>query len=195
MSFDFLEELKQNKNKPAVNCDQEAHRDKFIKMHMFKVENLKNLNGRLPEADEIFFIWTMNSFNAFTFIPYVIKSAGTIDNLVFSTYSINTRIVNALTRWMESGKIKHIHIFISDSIKYRMPKVVDLLEGLINGSKGKITIKYAWNHSKVTLIQTANHYFVVEGSGNFSENAQIEQYIFMNNKNVFDFRHKWIAND
>lgn len=154
MSFNFLEDLKQNAVKPVANCVQESHREKFIKMHMFKVENLKNLNGRFPEADEIFFIWTMKSFNAFTFIPYVIKSAGVIDNLVFSTYSINTRIVNSLTRWMESGKIKNIHIFISDSIKYRMPKVVDLLEGLMNGGRGKITIKYAWNHSKVTLIRT-----------------------------------------
>ena len=36
-----------------------------------------------------------------------------------------------------------------------------------------------------------NHY-VVEGSGNMSQNGQYEQYIFENNKPVYDFHKNWM---
>lgn len=189
--FDFLKSIKEKKDGPVEKTNQDIQVERFIEMHTHKVGSLKELAGRLPGNDEIFFIWTMKSFNAFTFIPYVIKSCGVIDNLVISTYSINTRIVNSLTRYLDKEQIKNIHIFISDSIKYRMPKVVDLLECL-NTVRKNMSIKYSWNHSKVTLIEAANNSFVIEGSSNFSENAQIEQYVFLNNKNVYDFRFNWI---
>ena len=48
--------------------------------------------------------------------------------------------------------------------------------------------KRQWNHSKVQLIKSDGNYFVVEGSGNFSENAANEQYIFVNNEEVYRFR-------
>ena len=67
-----------------------------------------------------------------------------------------------------------------------MPAVVDLLE--VKARDREISIVYAWNHSKVQLIKSNGNYFVVEGSGNFSENAANEQYIFLNNEYVYKFR-------
>lgn len=74
---------------------------KFEKIHSAKIENIKNLCGQLPAPGEIVFLWTCNSFNAFTFIPYVIKYSGMIEELCISTYSINTRIVESLAKWYE----------------------------------------------------------------------------------------------
>lgn len=56
-------------------------------------------------------------------------------------------------------------------------------------------VKYAWNHSKVTLLRSSDNHFVIEGSGNFSDNSRHEQYIFLNSKKVFYFRKNWIMND
>lgn len=187
-----LNEIKKHEVPITKNKDDVA-RHKFTSMHMLKVNNIKQLIGKLPAPDEILFLWTLNSFNAFTFIPYIIKELGRIDNLVFSTYSINTRIVNSLIRWMDKGKIEHVYIFISDSMKFRMPKVVDLLNSYITAGN-KIYVDYDWNHSKVTLIQAKQHHFIIEGSGNFSENAQYEQYVFLNNMNVYNFRFNSIKN-
>ena len=163
--------------------------NKFIGIHTKKVENIKNLIGDFPSENEIFFLWTLKSFNSFTFIPYIIKYAGAITNLTFTTYGINARIVNSLTRWFDKGEIKNIHIVIAESIKYRMPKVVDLMESIFKQRKN-IKVDYVWNHSKISLVKTSNHHFVIEGSGNFSENAAFEQYVFLNNKNIYDFRIK-----
>lgn len=178
---------------PVTKTNDEIARQKFTKMHMVKINTLKQLIGKLPAPDEIIFLWTLNSFNAFTFIPFVFSETGRIDNLVFSTYSINTRIVNSIIRWMHRGKIEHVHIFISDSMKFHMPKVVDLLNGYVTAGNN-IKVDYVWNHSKVTLIKANQHHFVIEGSGNFSENAQHEQYVFLNNNEVYNFRLNSIKN-
>lgn len=192
-SFDDLRkhiETEETRNNEESKDD--IKRDNFMKIHTAKVETLKELNGRLPQCGEIFFLWTINSFNAFTFIPYIIRECGFIDELLITTYSINMRIVDSLIRYIDKGKIKHVSLFISDSIKFRMPKVYDHLSALVAHRADVLKIFYSWNHSKVTLINAGGNFYDVEGSGNFSENAQHEQYIFLNSKEVYDFRKHWI---
>jgi hypothetical protein len=166
----------------------------FLRIHSEKLETLKELLGRLPEENEIFFIWTLKSFNAFTFIPYLIKHAGIIDEMVITSYSINKRIVNALVKLIDSGKIKSVTLLLSDTMKFRMPAVVDLLQSLIT-HREDFKVYYSWNHSKVSLCRVQDQHFVIEGSGNWGENARHEQYIFMNSKKIFHFRKTYIDNE
>ncbi len=186
MMFDILgiSDGSEQEDKSGVMVDQ------FLQMHGERIESIKNLLGRIPGNGEIFFLWTLNSFNAFTFIPYVIKECGIIEELILSTYSINIRIIDALVRLIDSGMIKQVDIFISDSIKSRLPKVCDHLLAVVGNKPIRVT--FSWNHSKIALIKTADHYFDIEGSGNFSENAAHEQYVFLNNRKIYDFRKKEI---
>lgn len=193
-SFNELQKSKVNEDQSTVSKD-DIKRDNFMNIHTAKVETLKELNGRLPQCGEIFFLWTINSFNAFTFIPYIIKECGQIDYLLITTYSINRRIVDSLTRYIDKGKIKRVELFISDSIKFRMPRIFDHLSSLAAHRKDVFSVYYSWNHSKVALIEAGGHYFDVEGSGNFSENAQHEQYVFTNSREVYDFRKHWIIDE
>lgn len=169
-------------------------RDNFLNQHSIKVETLKELTGRLPKQDEFFALWTMKSFNAFTFIPYLIKELDKIDDLVLSTYSINRRIIDSLIKKIDQRKIEKVRLFISDSLKYRMPRVVDHLSSMINTRENIISAHYAWNHSKITLVRCGDQFFTIEGSGNWSENAQFEQYLFFNDKRLYDFRLNCITN-
>lgn len=191
--FDFLGAIQPEPPPTKKEDNLSASRvERFEKMHIEKVGSLKNLMGQLPANGEIFFLWTLNSFNAFTFITYIIKYVGDIEKLTFSTYSINERMLASLIRWYDKGCNKSIYICISDSIKNRVPKVNDQLQAFSNGRN--MTISYAWNHSKVTLIKTTEHYFVVCGSGNFSENALNEQYIFLNDERIYRFYEQCIRN-
>ena len=162
------------------------HLAKFLHRHDEKIESVKNLIGRPPVEGEIYFLWTMKSFNAFTFIPYIFKESGIIDELVISTYSINIRIIDALVKYVDQKRILSVVIFISDTIRTHNVKVYDHLMAL--SEKYPIEIKYCWNHSKVTLMLSDGNYYGVEGSGNFGENAQHEQYIFYNSKEEYEFR-------
>lgn len=179
--------------------DESAKQDKsavasqrYEAIHIEKVNSLKQLIGRVPDKGEIFFLWTLNSFNAFTFITYIIRHIGPIEQLIFSTYSINERILCSLIRWYDKGAIRDIHICISDSIKTRVPKVNDQLQSFARDRN--ISISYAWNHSKVTLIKVETHHFVICGSGNFSENALNEQYIFLDDEHIYNFYADCIKN-
>ena len=160
--------------------------ERFLQLHEHRIESIKDLAGHPPAAGEMFFLWTVNSFNAFTFIPYIIKESGSIDELILSTYSINIRIIDALIRLIDKCLIASVVIFISDSIRSRLPKVYDHLMALVETRP--VRVIYAWNHSKIALIRSGDNYFAVEGSGNWGENAQHEQYVFLNNKRVFEFR-------
>jgi len=172
----------------------EILRDSFLHQHEKKIKTLKELINSVPGENEFIALWTLKSFNAFTFIPYLIHIYGKIDYLAISTYTINRRIIDSLTKKIDQGKIDHVKLFISDSLKYRMPKAVDHLSMMIN-ARHQITAHYAWNHSKITLAQCGDHFFTIEGSGNWSENAQYEQYLFFNNKRLYDFRLNCITND
>lgn len=166
-----------------------------MELHHFKVNNIKELLGRYPAKDKIYFLWTVNSFNAFTFIPYLINHTGSINELVISTYSINNKIINSLSGFLVNSLVGSVYILISDSAKFRIPIVVDNLEQLAESFPQQVKIRYAWNHSKVTLIRTNEHHFVIEGSGNFSENSRHEQYVLLNSREIFEFRKKWITDE
>ena len=151
-----------------------------------KVASLKELCGRLPQEGEAFFIETKKSFTAFTFIVYLIRHAGRAGHLYVATYSTNERVINAMLRWREKGLLGSIHLHVSETLKFRMPKVFDRLEALHRD--GVITLSSSWSHKKVAAIDTPAGCFVVEGSGNYGENAMEEQYVFIKNKEVYEFR-------
>ena len=85
---------------------------RFESILSYRVNSLKDLCGRLPEENEIFFIETKKSFTAFTFIVYLMKHAGYVESLYIATYSTNERIINALLRWKEKGLLGTIHLQI-----------------------------------------------------------------------------------
>lgn len=160
---------------------------KFWEMHVQRVENLKKLIT-LPDPESCCFLWTINAFNAFTFIPYCISHFGFIDHLALSTYTISMKVADALFREIDHGRIKSVEIFVSESLRFRMPKVVEHIDAMIVSRPVKV--RYVWNHSKITCVNCGNNFLVLEGSGNWSENAQFEQYILTNSKKIYDFRKK-----
>lgn len=181
MNYYFsLKELRQEMS------DSRLFSRRFETMLVFKLNSLKELCGRLPGDNEAFFIETKKSFTAFTFIVYLIRHAERVNHLYIATYSTNERIINALLRWREKDLIGSIHLHISETIKFRMPKIFERLVQL--HQDGVIELSFAWSHKKITCLDTAAGFFVVEGSGNYGENAMEEQYVFLKNKEVYEFR-------
>lgn len=160
--------------------------DAFDVEMLFRVDSLKRLTRKLPEQGEIFFIETTKSFTAFTFVTHVVKAVNYVHHVYIATYSTNERIINALMRWRERGRIGTVHLHISETIKFRMPEVYERLIRLRD--EGKLELTFAWTHKKVTCLDTSEGAFVVEGSGNYGENALKEQYIFLKSDKVYEFR-------
>lgn len=160
----------------------------YLNHHLEKIAKVEDLI-RIPQEGEVFYIYTENAFNAFTFIPFIAKRYF-IQEIFASTYSISRRVVEALQEMQQSGKVGEVTLLISDSMIKRNPVTVETLEAVAKVNKN-IKTKYYWNHSKVTLIKAVleeqEFHLVMEGSGNWSENAQLEQYTITHSKEVYDF--------
>lgn len=190
-----LFDISELKNKNAQAAQQANGADKaqartlqFLQEHYMRIESVKQLIGSAPKPDEIMFLWSLHSFNAFTFVPYLLKEHGHIQHLSMSTYTVNMRIADALFRMAATGQVQKISLYISESLKFRMPKVVDHLQALQQNRPDLLEVHYCWNHSKITLAQCGSNYYTIEGSGNWSENARFEQYIFANKQALYNFR-------
>lgn len=182
--FDIAETTGQD-SQPARTSGLMAER--FLRIQSYKIVSLKELIKKLPDENEIYFIWTTSSFTGFTFIPMLINECGIIDELTLATFSINKRILNALVKLIADGKILKVNMLISDALPYQLPKVFEHLKSVLS-NHDNITVRYGWNHAKIACIRIGDEKFVVEGSGNWGENAQHEQYVFTRCKNIYEFR-------
>ena len=161
---------------------------KYLLAHYQKVSSVKKDLKRLPEAEEFFFLQSDNSFNAFTFIPVVLENQSA-RHLMATTYSINKQVINALVELHKTGKVDKITLCVSDTMLRRNPVTTDLLAA-ISREHANINVLFSWVHAKVCLIETDSAHYVIEGSGNWSENAYYEQYMFAKSANLFAFREK-----
>ena len=173
---DLEEEMKDSRSYSAF----------FESVVCMKVQNLRELCGRLPMENEAFFIETYKSFTAFAFIVYLMKHTGHVNHLYVATYSTNARVINSILRYREKGWLGSIHFHVSETLKFRMPQVFEHLRQL--AADGVIKLTFGWSHKKVACVDTPQGQFVIEGSGNYGENALEEQYVFINSKEVYDFR-------
>lgn len=170
----------------------DLYASKFLVFHFEKLKSLEENLKRLPSPEEIFFLQSDNAFNAFTFIPFVAKNHP-IKELHASTYSISRKVIDALIEMHDRGMIEQITLMISDSMIKRNPTTIENLMAMAS-SRPNLKVVYAWSHAKVCLMKTHDHFYVIEGSGNWSENAHYEQYILTNSKGVYDFRMELFTN-
>jgi hypothetical protein len=166
----------------------EKFTSKYLVSHYQKVSSLEKDLMRVPTPEEFFFLQSDTAFNAFTFIPLVAKLYP-IKELHASTYSISRKVIEALIEMHDKGQIERITLLVSDSMIKRNPLTIDNLMSMAS-SRPNVTVLYAWVHAKVCLLKTHDDFYVIEGSGNWSENAHYEQYTFANSKGLYDFRMK-----
>ena len=185
--FDYKNLQKEKEEKPS-----ELWTSKYVANHFQKISSLDQDLNRLPSIDEFFFLQSDKAFNAFTFIPMIAR-VFPIKELYACTYSISRGVIDALVEMHDKGMIEQITIMISDSMIKRNPTTIEHLKALCS-SRGNIKAVYAWSHAKVCIMKTADFHYVIEGSGNWSENAHYEQYLLANSKGLYDFRKELFTN-
>jgi hypothetical protein len=141
----------------------------------------------LPSKGGMVMMQSDIAFNAFDLIVYM-ASKFPIKHLYASTYSISRKSIESMIYLHDAGQIEQLTLLISESMIKRNPATIDNLHAMVS-SRPNIKVLYAWSHAKVNLLQThENDYFVLEGSGNLSDNAHFEQYVLINSKEAFDYR-------
>lgn len=162
------------------------------KVHLLKAKQLSDLCF-LPKRGEQYRIITEKQFNAYALILHLIENE-IINDLFLAIYRINQPTVDSIIDLIDSGKIRKATFIISNFFNQtKKPEKWSLkLKNYCNKNKNTKHI-YTHNHAKVLAIDTNSGYYVFEGSGNMSDNARIEQYLYENNKKTFDFHKEWMT--
>jgi predicted DNA binding protein len=143
----------------------------------------------LPNDGQQLRLITMSSFNSIAFIK-LISDTEVIEEMILVIFAINISAARILIDLFESGKIKKMKLVVSSirNAGYTIKsKAVEMLS-----KQSKIEMMFVNSHAKISAIRTANNHYVIEGSGNFSYNGRIEQYIIDNDQDLFNFTKNWI---
>lgn len=165
-----------------------AERDKAFR----KIRTLHDLCP-IPKPGEQWRIITEKQFNAFALIQGAVEN-DIIEELYLAVYRINEPIVANLIDLIESGKIRRATFVISSFFNQtKKPEqwAKRLREYCANNPNTSHI--YCHNHSKVVAFKTqGGGYFVFEGSGNMSDNARIEQYLYEQSEASYNFHKSWM---
>lgn len=151
------------------------------------LNNIKQISG-IPLKNQHFRIVTKNAINTFDFIQAILVNE-IINNLTIAIYRIGKKIILQLIELQKSSKIDNIVFLINDGFPKLVPDAYNLLKSF---ESKNLIIKLENNHTKIILAETKENYYVIEGSGNLSINARIEQYCFDNNELIYNFHKNWI---
>ena len=162
------------------------------KIHFLKAKALSDLCLK-PKKNEQYRIITEKQFNAYALILHLLQTE-IIEEMYLAIYRINQPTVDSLIDLIESNKIKKSTFVISNFFNQtKKPEKWAIKLKNFCDKNDRCKHIYIHNHSKVLAIKTKENYFIFEGSGNMSDNARIEQYIYEESKDVFLFHKKWMS--
>jgi len=194
----FKSEIIHKKRRSRIAGAKDLHSDNF-KSNSITVTTkdrikesfaaISTISG-IPESGEQHRIVTIKAIVTLDFILAVLAEEKIID-LYVAVYVIGKKTIAELLSLHKSQDIQNLFFLVNTRI-YAKTGINEML--MVNGSKNW-RVKMAHTHTKIILMKTAQgNYYVVEGSGNMSQNGQYEQYIFENNKPVYDFHKDWMEN-
>ena len=149
--------------------------------------------GRLPDPGESIHIVSNARFDFWDWVPAILEMAAprVAEEYFGSTWILNRRNAVEMLALYDAGKLKRIGMITGVYFKRRESAVfATLYEGL--KARGQ-RFKAALNHSKwFTMLLSDGTGITVEASANFTENGNMEQFVYTNDRPLFDF-YKSIA--
>jgi len=189
MSFDdFFSEHK----KPIEGRTQKEEKiyQKYKKIITQKRENLNIDMQKIDDGQQLRII-TSNAINAIVAID-LIMSHSTINEVFICIYRMNLKAVEFIRSNIYNTGIKCtilLSSFFRENKRYER-----WFEQLAALDSEQFRVKTGCLHAKIFACRTHdNKHYVFEGSGNLSDNARIEQYIFEKNEAVYNFHKKWMS--
>lgn len=183
---------KEEEEKEQVNAREYLAKIKYDKIICKKASNFKDIVGVNLEQNTQYRIVTDKSFNAIIVVSYLLEYYN-IDEIYIVVYRMNNKSFDYLKSIIGKDNIKTgiiVSSFFRENKRYeRWAKEIKIL----SENTENVKTSFCNSHAKVFLAKTTcGKHIVFEGSGNLSDNARFEQYIFEDNESVYNFHKKWI---
>lgn len=142
----------------------------------------------LPKQGEQIRLITTTAFNSIAIIQLIAEQE-IIKSAKLVIFAINQYAAKVLIE-LKNKKLLNDTILVISSIRNAGIKDKSIAVEML---KKHFEIIFITSHAKIAILETERgNYYSIEGSGNFSYNARLEQYIIDNDKKLFEFSKEWI---
>lgn len=177
---------------PSARVLRRRHKLRFAKM--LKEETLAEAVADPPKPGESIHAVSNGKYDFATWIPQIIDWIDRADCLWCSTWTLSRPNADDIFTLHDEGKIApgQLHFLTGLYFKRRDTATYNyLLDGLL---KRGGRYKAFENHCKVLLLANARKktWITVEGSANLNANPRFEQYVIVNDRELFEFHRGWM---
>lgn len=150
---------------------------------------------KFPDNNEVVSFVSKGLSDAGSFLFAFYEREGIIEEATIATWTISKKNVQKMLDYVDEGKIKKLNVMINDGLlKTNSTKPIYAFMRLeFDKRKDKISYCVANSHAKIQMYKSVNgKYATISGSGNWSENPRIENYILIGGEYNYNFNVGWI---
>jgi hypothetical protein len=149
--------------------------------------------GGVPAPGEFCDIISNGQSNAGGFYEVLRDRWGKVKHLALATWIINRHYVDMIFDDLESGKLESITFILSNRMSQltHHTAVFNRLKTLA-ADNNKIDLRVCNSHAKVYALTDGNDFITISGSGNWSDNPRIENYVISNDRSRYEFHAAWM---
>jgi len=158
-------------------------------------DNFKEIMSELsgfPKINQYQAIKTNGTSDCGSIFTYALNNWEEITEMYLATWTISKANIKRLSDAVISGKLKKLTMVFSSTLKAANPS---LYSCLVNSLKDfeNVKLKEINSHAKTFSISNGVDYITVSGSANWSENPRIENFLILNDKDLFEHHKEWMS--
>jgi len=155
-------------------------------------EIMLNELGGFPKPNTYLAIKTNGQSDAGSYFNYALKNWDEITEMYLATWTISKQNIKRIKEGIETGKVKRLVMVFSSTLKAANPSLYANLMLNLNGFKN-VELKEINSHAKTYSMTNGSDYITISGSANWSENPRIENYLILNDKELFNHHKEWMT--
>lgn len=163
------------------------------KFHIIaELQKIGKLNSYLPKENETYFYISNGGFSSIGFVKFIADRTK-IRKLQVSSLRIGKKHLQVLDVLKKQGKLDECDFVVGSIMKNdsKLGKSYGYYDDLLKiCEKNNWSVTVANNHSKILNFDTDNGKYVIWTSSNLNENPNIEQFVFLKSKDVYEMCEK-----
>lgn len=159
------------------------NRDSYFK------ENIEPIS--MPSNSECVLIKTNGLSDTGSIFRFLIEKEN-CKELYLSTWIISRENIDSIINALKDQKLHKVIFVVSTRLKQLKKSTYAYLVEQFEQFPNQVYYKVCNSHAKTFSLSTEHNYYTIIGSGNWTENPRIENYIIHNDKAIFDFNVNWM---
>jgi nitrate reductase beta subunit len=148
--------------------------------------------GGLPTENKYFAIKTNGTSDCGSIFSYILKEWEEITEMYLATWTISKQNIKRIEEAVSTGKLKSLTLVFSSTLKPANPALYASLVGSLKNFEN-VKLKEINSHAKTFSVTNGVDFITVSGSANWSENPRIENFLILNDKNLFEHHKDWMS--